>query len=118
MSGLALFPAPSTGGGGSGAGWTLKGASFTAVAGGRILADTSGGAWTLTLPASPHAGDSVAILDRKKSWADHNLTIARNGHNIESSASDLTANSAGASLELVYSGDATVGWRVVVTPSA
>ena len=61
-----------------------------------IAADTSGGAFTLTLPANPSAGDAVDIFDYSETFDTNPLTIARNGENIESIAEDLICNVAGA----------------------
>ena len=58
--------------------WTAYTANFTAVAGDRILADTSGGAFTVTLPASPAVGDEIHILDSAASFDNNNLTVGRN----------------------------------------
>ena len=42
---------------------TKKTANFTAVSGEGYFCDTSGGAFTLTLPSSPSAGDIVGFKD-------------------------------------------------------
>lgn len=77
-----------------------------------ILADTSGGAWTLTLPASPSAGDSVIIIDSTGSFNSNNLTLGRNGENIESVAENLTINIKNFVGRYEYL-DATIGWKRV-----
>jgi hypothetical protein len=61
---------------------------------------------TLTLPASPTAGDWVEI---NNSSATTTPVVARNGSNIQSSATDLTIDNATASFTLTYA-DATRGW--------
>jgi hypothetical protein len=66
--------------------WTLQTEAYTAVKRDRILADTSGGAWTLTLPASPTAGDYIEVQDATGEWLTNNLTIDGNGNDIEGSA--------------------------------
>jgi hypothetical protein len=74
------------------------------------LADTSGGAFTITLPATPTAGHYIEFNDPKKTWTTNNLTIARNGSNIDSLAEDLICNiSAGVGLTYI---SATIGWEV------
>jgi len=61
---------------------------------------------TLTLPSSPTAGDWVKV---NNSSATTTPVVARNGSNIQSSATDLTIDSATASFMLTYA-DATRGW--------
>jgi hypothetical protein len=94
-------------GGGS---WTKKTANYTASSGDQILTDTSGGAFTVTLPASPSAGDYIRLADADD-WSTNNLTIARNGSTIEGD-SDLIADLKGSSLELIYDGST---WEVFVS---
>ena len=77
--------------------------TYTAKVGEAIIADTSGGVWTLTLPASPAAGDAVLILDGAD-WSTNNLTVGRNGSTIEGDAEDMTMDIGGASVEFVYDG--------------
>ena len=82
-----------------------------AVSGVGYFTDTSGGSFSVTLPASPSAGNVVAVADYANTWDTNVLTIARNGSNIEGSASDFLAGQEGASLTFVYV-DATKGWIV------
>ena len=77
----------------------------------RCLGDTSGGAFTLTLPASPSVGDWVEVWDTTGDFSTNNLTIARNGENIEGAAADYTEDRANARIKLVYSGSAR-GWLI------
>jgi hypothetical protein len=84
----------------------------TLAAGSVVAADTTAGAFTLTLPASPANGDTVSILDYAGTFDTNALTIARNGSNIESLAENMDCNLEDAAFSLVYVGS-TVGWRVV-----
>ena len=59
---------------------------------------------TMTLPASPAAGDTLTI----RNSGTGTVTVGRNGSNILSLAEDGTLN-AGTSTQLVYV-DATIGW--------
>ena len=93
--------------------WTAKTANYTAVAGDRVLADTSGGAWTLTLPASPAVGDEIHILDAAASFDNNNLTVARNSLKIQGGTADLTLTTENTGIGLVYM-SSTYGWRVLV----
>jgi hypothetical protein len=90
--------------------WRAVSANETVQAGAQLLVDTSGGARTITLPASPAAGDEVTFLDAKYTFDSNNLTVGRNSSNIVNAAADLTVATEGAGFTLVYSGDATVGW--------
>ena len=93
--------------------WTVKTANYTAVAGDRVLADTSGGAWTLTLPASPAVGDEIHILDAAASFDNNNLTVARNSLKIQGGTADLTLTTENTGIGLVYM-SSTYGWRVLI----
>ena len=92
--------------------WQTQTANDTAVAGEGFLASTSGGAWILTLPASPSIGDEVGIIDQDGNFATANLTIARNSSNIMEKVEDMTVSTNNAGFSLIYSGDATDGWRI------
>jgi len=90
------------GGGGAAASYTRKTTTYTAVAGDVLSADTSGAAFTITLPATPTEGDVVTIKDADGSWDTNNLTIARNGETIGTVAEDLVCDVENAKLELAY----------------
>jgi hypothetical protein len=81
----------------------------TATSGVGYFTDTSSAAFNVTLPASPSAGNVVAVADYANTWDTNNLTVLRNGSNIEGVASDFTCNVEGASITFVYV-DATKGW--------
>jgi hypothetical protein len=81
--------------------YTEKTANYTAKSGEKILANTSGGAWTLTLPPNPWGGDRIVVADHDD-WSTNNLTVARNGKNIEGDAEDMTLDIGGALVEFVY----------------
>src|SRR5210317_1852928 len=81
---------------------TAKTASFTAVSGNGYFVNTTSGAVTMTLPASPSAGDIVAVVDYAGTTGTNNITIARNGSNINGAASDLTIAQNNSAVTLVY----------------
>jgi hypothetical protein len=89
--------------GGGGTTWSVKTANYTAVTGDGIVADTSGGTFTITLPASPSAGDNVILADGGD-WGATNLTVARNGSTIEDAAENLTLDVGSIQVHLIYSG--------------
>jgi hypothetical protein len=90
--------------------WRAISSAETVQPGAQILADTSGGTLTITLPASPALGDEVSFVDSDYTFDTNALTVGRNGENIAGSAADLVINTEGAGFTLVYSGDATTGW--------
>ena len=90
--------------------WQIKTADYTAQVGDRLFLDSSGGAFTVTLPANPSQGDFVQLADGA-SFATNIVTIDRNGSNIVGAADDLEMDVDNASIRLVYT-DATSGWRL------
>jgi len=88
--------------------WSLKTANYTAVDKDRLLIDTSGGSFTITLPATPSTGHSIRLADAG-SFGTNNLTIARNGSTIEGFSEDLVIDIDGVSVELIYDGST---WEV------
>jgi hypothetical protein len=80
-----------------------------AVAGYGYFCNTTGGAFTVTLPTSPSLGDFVSFIDYAGTFDTNNLTIARNGKNIQGVAEDLTVSVERAGLTLVFV-DNTQGW--------
>jgi hypothetical protein len=85
--------------------WLTKTGTYTAFAGDKIFANTTGGAFTITLPASPSIGDEVR-------FDTNNLTVGRNSEKIDGATSDLTVATEGAAFALVYSGS-TYGWKLL-----
>ncbi len=90
---------------------TVKTASFTGVAGVGYFVNTTSGAITVTLPASPDAGAVIAVKDYANTFDTNNVTLARNGSNIGGAAFDATLSTEGLAVTLVYV-DATQGWLV------
>ena len=90
---------------------SIKTTGFTAASGEGYFCDTSSGGFTVTLPASPSAGDIVAIKDYANTFDTDNLTLGRNGSNIGGLAQDSIINQEGLAVTLVYA-DATKGWLV------
>ena len=89
--------------GGGGITYVTKTANYTMSAGEGVIANTAGGTFTITLPASPSTGDQVIIADGSN-WATTNLTVGRNGSTIEGVSADLTCNVQGISVTMVYDG--------------
>ena len=95
-----------------GAAWALKTGDYTAVAGDGVMVDTTSSAITITLPASGTLGDFVRILDVIGNAASNNITVGRNGHNIQGTAADLTIATNRAGIGLVYVNVAQ-GWVLI-----
>jgi len=91
---------------------TVKTTGFTATAGEGYFCNTTSAAFTVTLPASPSAGDIVGIKDYANTADTNNITIARNGSNIQGEASNYLVNTEGLAIVLLYV-DATKGWLSV-----
>ncbi|OUW99427.1 MAG: hypothetical protein CBD88_01020 [Flavobacteriales bacterium TMED228] len=90
--------------GGAYTAWAQKTSDFTASAGDQLLCIHASTAFTITLPASPSANDTVVISNAGAAT----VTVARNSSNINSTASDFTLVQ-GTSTQLVYV-DGTIGW--------
>jgi hypothetical protein len=74
-----------------GAAWqAVKTSGFTAVAKEGYFCNTTSSAFTATLPISATIGDFISFVDYAGTFDTNNLTIGRNGHNIQGVAEDLT----------------------------
>ena len=93
-----------TGSGATGVNWTNKSATYTALNNDGIIADTSGGSFTVTLPASPAAGSYVVFVDGGNSFQSYPLTVAGNGSTIDGSYTSAVLNITNAKVEFIYSG--------------
>jgi len=83
--------------------------NVTAQANYNYFVDTTA-ARTITLPASPALGDTIAIWDASGSAATNNITVARNGNKINGQTEDALIDVNQASSFFVYTG-ATIGWK-------
>ena len=89
-----------------------KTTTYTAVAGDNIFADTSGGAFTITLPSSPTQGDEVSFIDSEGTFDTNNLTVEPGSEKImaNTAGDEMVVDSNNAAFTLVYQ-DSTYGWR-------
>lgn len=96
-----------------GGGWVEKTSNYAVAGGEAVWANTTGGQFTITLPANPVTNfDRIRIADIASTWADTPPILARNGRLIMGLAEDFALNVKNASVELIYSGP-TYGWRFV-----
>jgi len=72
---------------------------------------TSASALTLTLPASPTLNDEIHIVDASGNSSTYNITVARNGSDINNNAGNFIIDQNNAWVSLLYTGS-TVGWKV------
>ena len=84
--------------------WALKDTNYTATSHDQLICKHASTAFTITLPSSPTAMDTVVI----KNCGAATVTVGRNSSNIDSAAADGTLLQGGA-VQLVYV-DGTIGW--------
>jgi hypothetical protein len=94
----------------AGVSWqSVQTTGFTAVAGRGYPCNTTSSAFTVTLPASPSAGDEVIILDYAGTADTNNITVSPNGNKIEGQTNGLLITGDREGVRLVYI-DSTQGW--------
>jgi len=91
---------------------SVKTGNFTAVAGEGYFVNTTSGAITVTLPASPKIGDTITINDYASTFATNNVTINPNGNKIEAFTGNGVLSTNDQTHTLVYT-DSTQGWKIV-----
>ena len=82
---------------------------FTAVAGRGYPCNTTSAAFTVTLPASPSAGDTIILVDYAGTFDTNNLTINPNSNKLEGGTSNLVLSGDREGVTLTYI-DLTQGW--------
>ena len=105
-SGVLSFITPS-----SGISWqsSVKTSGFTAVAGEGYFCNTTSAGFTVTLPATPTAGQQVAVVDYAGTFDTNALIISPNGGKIEGGTNNLQLSGEREGVLLVYI-DSTQGW--------
>ena len=83
--------------------------SFTAVAGRGYPCNTTSAGFTVTLPATPSAGDQVQLVDYAGTFDTNQLIINPNGEDLEGSALNLALTGEREGIILTYI-DSTQGW--------
>jgi hypothetical protein len=90
--------------------------SYTAVNNDQVIVDTQANGVTITLPISPVVGNEVTIMDGSAAggFATNNVTVGRNGSNINGAATDYTMNVNNQCVTFIYT-NATKGWLLKST---
>ena len=106
-SGIPSWATPASSGGIS---WqTVQTANFTATASYGYPVNTTSSAITVTLPASPSAGNIVYFLDYAGTWDINNVTVNPNGLKINGSTINVLLKLNREGIAFVYI-DSTQGW--------
>jgi hypothetical protein len=105
-SGVLSFATPA-----SGIAWqsSVKTSGFTAVAGEGYFCNTTSAGFTVTLPATPTAGQQVAVVDYAGTFDTNALTISPNSNKIEGGTANLLLTGDREGVTLTYI-DSTQGW--------
>ena len=82
---------------------------FTAVKGNAYPCNTTSAGFTVTLPATPSAGDQVQVVDYAGTFDTNALILNPNGNKIEGGTSNLQLSGEREGVILTYI-DATQGW--------
>jgi len=88
---------------------SVKTSGFTAVAGEGYFCNTTSAGFTVTLPATPTAGQQVALVDYAGTFDTNALAISPNGNKIEGLTNNVQLSSEREGVLLVYI-DSTQGW--------
>ena len=88
---------------------SVETANFTADAGEGYFCNTTSSAFTVTLPATPTAGQQVAVVDYAATFNTNALTISPNGNKIEGATANLQLTGEREGIILTYI-DSTQGW--------
>lgn len=90
--------------------WAIKTTNYTAVAGDALLVNTTSGAITITLPATPAANDVVRFADYAGTWGTNKVTLGRNGSKIMGLSEDYDITTSNRNGTMTYI-DSTQGWK-------
>lgn len=93
----------------------VKTSAYTCAPSELVRLNSSGGAFTVTLPASPADGDKVGFFDITNSCGTNAVLVAGNGKNVEGDATGLSINMLGAHFILLYN-SSTTNWKIEQTP--
>ena len=94
--------------------WTVISSNYTATNRDRLIANTSNGSFTVTLPSTANTGDYIQITDGDD-WYTNNLNIDPGAELIEGRSGLMYIPYKGITVELIYSG---TEWQVTATIGA
>ena len=94
--------------------WIKITSNYTASSGNRIIADTTAGSFTITLPSSPSVGSYIVLTDGGN-WRDNPLTISAGEASIEGYNDDVLVDIGGVTTELLWDGSI---WQITATIGA
>jgi len=92
---------------------TAKTAPFTGVSGKGYFVNTTCGAVTVTLPATPTAGDIISIKDYARTAGTNAINFCRNGSKMDGDCASSGISTNGESVTLIYV-DGTKGWTSIL----
>ena len=91
--------------------WQIKTANYLAIDGDRIIADSSFGGFTITLPGAPAPGYYVQISDGAD-FDQNPVVVSRNGSTIEGYSDNVLLDLKSSTFEFIYSGTT---WQITST---
>lgn len=91
--------------------WKVVSTNYTAIAGDKLLVDTSVGPVLITLPAGSSQGDSIQFIDRMGTFDVNKLTVIGNGQDIMGVNEAMDVDLKNISFSLVLGGG-SAGWRI------
>jgi len=95
---------------GAGLSWqSVQTTGFTAVKGNAYPCNTTSAGFTVTLPATPSAGDQVQVVDYAGTFDTNSLILNPNGNKLESGTDNLALTGEREGVILTYI-DSTQGW--------
>jgi len=94
---------------------SIKTSAYTAAANDLVRCNSTAGAFSITLPASPLDGDQIGIIDVSNTFGTYAVSVLPNGKTIEDDSTSLILDMTGAYVTFVYS-SSTSNWRLQETP--
>ena len=91
---------------------TAAATTTQAVSNTRYICNTSAGTFTLTLPATPAAGECVEVLDAAGTFGTNKLTIASGSNLLAGDSGPLDLTDTNLLLGFIWSGDPLIGWQL------